>query len=665
MTRAFLLLGRRFRSRPFAVVGSVVCLGLSFLLAGVLFAFVDGSLLRPLPFDPHDRLLVVDYTRQGLVLPDLAYAPHRLADRLALRDRLAASPLISGAVQAGGSVYFDRDQAAAEGLIVTGVDAAFFPLLNLVPEVGRVFEASDALSPSVQDRESAVPLPVLISSDLARRSGRSQLLGRTELAGRIVDVVGVLPPRTKFPGETNVWAPVPADRERVARYVRLQDGESAGNLAAQFPDLQFTLLRDSIRGTPDYAISCLLAATLALVLLAWVQVTSMVGVDAGKDEREAVTKVFLGAGWRQVATPWILEHAVIALAAVCLATPFVWPVAAVLEAFLPAQWADGQYLAPDGRTVVFLMVLSSTGVLLSSLGAGRRARRVAGMPSGGGMHDGVQQRRATARILGIQFGVTAFLLYLLGLAASSYISLTRTDVGFDMNRTVVFSPPPWAGLESDMVRLREAFERHNERLRRSVHTLNTMPEVIRAAVLQAAPFDVGLDQQRLSIDQFDGRSLRDVSARINHVGAGFVEAIGATVVVGQDLDTPAAPGRDIALVNESLARILSPGTGGHSANLVPSVLGRELRTGPLRAEIVGVIRDFVGADMTRSADPQVFFLNRDDAGIAVAVRLREPTTASGARVRERLESASCPGWSECGPFALRVWAWQGESGWLS
>jgi hypothetical protein len=258
----------------------------------------------------------------------------------------------------------------------------------------------------------------------------------------------------------------------------------------------------------------------------------------------------------------------------------------------------------------------------------------------------------------LQFAATGFLLYLLGVVGVSYLRLTRLELGFDIERTLVFRPPPWAGVERDVARLRSAFDLHNTRVRSSVHSLGAMPEVISAAVVQGAPFGVGLSSERVTIDRFDGRVLSDVTAGINHVGRGFVSAIGAKLLAGHGLDVPTSSGAAVALVNEALAEQLSSGLVGGSPPLAFPVLGRELRTGPLRATVVGVIGNIIGSDLMNEADPQVFFLNTDDAGQSVVMRLRTASQTEWASVKRRLEDI----WGGLDAHRLRSFEPERQSG---
>ena len=208
---------RNVLRRPALSASIVVAIALAVAVTSALFSVLDGLLFRPLPFHEPDSLITMDYRWVGGEPPlDLLYGPKSAERREILRARVEASPLVAAASQAGFAGFFATGDARDLGLEVPGIDSRFFRLLGLPRVLGVDFSLEDERSASTLSQASDAPLPIIIGHVLWTRlyGADSAVLGVKELAGRRVRIVGVMGPGVKFPGETNVWAPVPVTRDR-------------------------------------------------------------------------------------------------------------------------------------------------------------------------------------------------------------------------------------------------------------------------------------------------------------------------------------------------------------------------------------------------------------------------------------------------------------------
>lgn len=130
----------------------------------------------------------------------------------------------------------------------TGSAAVVMALALAVAITSALFSVLDGLLfrqlPFRDPDQSRDPLPIIISHDLWKLlfKGDPGILGVRELAGRPVRIIGVMGHEVKFPGETNVWAPVSSTRGRPPTYVRLARDATIVQLAGVFPELRFTSL---------------------------------------------------------------------------------------------------------------------------------------------------------------------------------------------------------------------------------------------------------------------------------------------------------------------------------------------------------------------------------------------------------------------------------------
>jgi len=242
--------------------------------------------------------------------------------------------------------------------------------------------------------------------------------------------------------------------------------------------------------------------------------------------------------------------------------------------------------------------------------------------------------------------LTAFLLYVSGLAVHSYVRATAFDYGFDVEHVLVFTPPPWATLNTTPKQSFVDFAERNRKVEASVEILQGLSDVAGVATFHSAPLGVGMRQDLVQVSSFDGLPRFDVQARVNYVGPDFVRAFGATIVTGRSFDDPQQKGRDdVAVVNETLAKQLRPAIELPGKELSLSVVGREIIAGPLRARIIGVIKDLVDTKPGVSPAPQFFLPNRSTGGYAIAIRAKAPTGVALPMIRSALR----PVWGELSP----------------
>src|SRR5215213_1555012 len=103
---------RIFRREPALAAAAVLTLTLGIGANTALFALVEAVLLRPLPFQQADRLVVLRHqdTRTGLTKPDIA-----IGDFVDLRSRLRSLEVLSGFGGLQSTYFSDREPLRVEG----------------------------------------------------------------------------------------------------------------------------------------------------------------------------------------------------------------------------------------------------------------------------------------------------------------------------------------------------------------------------------------------------------------------------------------------------------------------------------------------------------------------------------------------------------------------
>ena len=245
-----------------------IALALGIGVNATVFTFVNAVLIRGLPFNDPDRIIVVG-TRD-------ARGRDRGASYQDFEDWRAATRTFSGlAAYSGQTMNISDEGRAPERFQGPYISANAFTLIGQQPLLGRDFLPED-------DRPGAAAVVILGNGVWKNRYGSDpSVLGRTIKVNEIpATVIGVMPEGFKFPTDADLWMPLCADAaadraearrpQQLDTFGRLADGVTmaqaqaelntiAGKLAHDYPDTNkdITAARDDVQRTrqrrPDQA----------------------------------------------------------------------------------------------------------------------------------------------------------------------------------------------------------------------------------------------------------------------------------------------------------------------------------------------------------------------------------------------------------------------------
>ena len=187
---------RLARTKVFTGV-AVITLALGFSGVTIMFALMQGVLLRPLPVHEQHRVVVAwkelpssgftHYPFGDVEIEEVA-AESRLFDHVAGVSRNGVGRRV---VTVDGASIYVRDA------LVTG---GFFDVLGVTPVLGRTIVPED-------DREGAEPVVMISHGFWQRRYGSVlDVIGRrVTLAAKPLTIVGVLPPGFDYPVGAEMW----------------------------------------------------------------------------------------------------------------------------------------------------------------------------------------------------------------------------------------------------------------------------------------------------------------------------------------------------------------------------------------------------------------------------------------------------------------------------
>lgn len=319
-----------FRNPSFSLaVLFILVLGIGATTA--VFTVVDGVLFRPGPYRDPDRIVAYGITAPIEPVREFQFG----FDYLYWRGKIPAFEAVTAMYP--GSQPCDLTEPNPARLECVRVEFTYLPLFGVQPLLGRNFTHNE-------DRFRA-PLVALVSYSFwqSRYAGQSSVLGRSlSLDNSPVNIIGVLPRDFVMPtlGRFDVMLPLqlneaaqvfPNNGALLRTFARLRPGWTpAQAVAALDPMLQRDIagapipyskeihigvrtLRDWQSGDRRRASWVLLLAVLAVLLLACMNISSLLLARSTSRQREFAMRRSLGAGRLRLARHAITESVVLGL----------------------------------------------------------------------------------------------------------------------------------------------------------------------------------------------------------------------------------------------------------------------------------------------------------------------------------------------------------------
>jgi len=601
---------RALRRQPIPVLAVIVTVGLAVAVNTALFSVFDGLIFRPLPYRNADRLVHVE-------IPFEVWRALPAEERDRAEAALVGTPLLAERFEMRGAVLLEEGAADVEAWNIrpAGIEPAGLALLGATPLVGRLLTEND-----IEIGRSG-PRPVLIRESL----WRSRFGADPALIGQVVDIpgvilkkqlrlVGVLPDHFRLPDGANLWVAQRRVSERLANFALLAPGATGAQLEAAVPHVAVKPLRDYVRPDGAFALAVLLAATGLLLLVAWVQVASLLFARAAARSAELGVRLALGASRRRLMRQFAAESLLVAVAALALAWVFTPAMTTAIVALLPEAVTRGQVLTPDARTFAFSMAMSIAGVLLLSLMPIDVVRRASPLLLMRGGETGQVKRSAAplrTSLLVAQLAVTTVLVYMAGLATHSFSAIGALDLGFDPEDVVAIQLPPVTVVGSSTAEMRAHLDRQRQQWQETFIALGALPG-ISAAAGGHLPFYAstlaGGGRTAVTV-----RGLPDpVPARQAYLTPDYVRVMRLTVTEGRMPAEDELGGEAQAIVNATLARVLEQ-TG-------PAV-GQRVDVNSRTFRVAAVVADFVSRRPDQPVEPVIAPLQRSPQGGVILARL--------------------------------------------
>jgi len=578
---------RQFSRTPLFALTVVATIALGIGPGAAVFSVVDAVLLRPLPYPEPDRLVRVWGFDTAGGRRFLELTPAELE---ALRHDAGSLAAVAGYSAAS------RDLADADGratrVTLARLSAGFLSLLGSTFEIGRDFS----------DEEVAGQQPVVILTHRfwsGRYGGRPDVLGRKVfLRGEAHEIVGVLAANQELPQGADLLRPIreveveDGDREllvlgrlrpglgieqasaeaaTVVGHVADRQAESRGYRAWVQP-LQSMLVKD-VRAV----LLTLFGAVGLVVLMACVNVASLLLARATARRREMAMRRAIGGGRRRLAALCLTESLTLAVAGGALGILLGHVLLRTILALVPAEAPRFSQVALDARTTaVMAVVVVLCGLLFGVAPAWMESRQDLRSASARG---GSRRIRVRGALVVAQVVLSMVMVAGATQVATSFRHHLDLDRGFrNLDMLEVRVAAPGAGATPSLVDL-------YERVRGRLASVAEVRRVEMASL--GAMADKSL---RLSVAVEGSQSERSpVEVNVGVVSPGYASAVGMPLLAGRYLsaDEDRAGAAPVALVNRAFVAALLPGE---------RALGRRIQTPAISGEaalrrIVGVVAD--------------------------------------------------------------------------
>ena len=621
---------RGLRSAPATTIFGFSILAVGIAAATVTFSIVDGILLRPLPYPDAERLVRVELRMDRLQpFSNLSPLPVFLYERIKTQ-----APGFTAVVAERGGGFALRTSGDPEPVAGVLTTASLFEVLKVQPALGQPFTSANEVEGS-----DAV---ALIGDDLWRRrfGADPAVVGRRlELTSHTVTVLGVMPPGFAYPIDgdrrTEIWMPfvAPADERsgaQLSRYLsvtgRLAPETSVKTVEAQVDAILGSIvptgpsridgavavvrsLQDVLFGSVRNWMLLALGAVALVMLIACANVANLLLGRATERTREIALRSSMGASRRLLMTSLLAESVLLSVAAATIGILAAsWGLDAA-RALLPAGIARASTVAVDFRVLVAAVSAAIvTGILAGVVPAWQATSRdvVTLLKDQSAATTGRARWRATFLVAQVAF--VGMLLVTTALVVTSFVRVTRWDLGFDRRHLVTTFA---SGLNAPVMNVLRA--------------LQDTPGVVAAGAFlsgsaplaRAGGFGGGASGTR--IERLDGPAGRkSADALFLGTSPGYFAAAGIRILRGRDFTAEDLGKTDRLILDADVARSLFP-------DIDP--VGAVVRWADADATVIGVVAVVQDYGPDRDPNPAIYLPARPNAsGYGFLVRTRSDPT---------------------------------------
>jgi putative ABC transport system permease protein len=639
---------RNLVKTPGFFVAAVLALGLGIGATTAIFSLVDGVVLRPLPYTDPERLVSLWEANRDRGLSHEPISPVNFVDYRAL------SQVFEDAA-AWWRPEITLQGADREPLRVNTVEASgnLFAVMGVAPALGAGFPPA-----TFSSRERIAVI--------SHRLWQSRFDADPKIVGKMVRlndddhvIAGVMPAGFNYPGETDVWQRLVWDLARHSRgahfmeaVARLRPGVTlaqaqreldalSGRLGGEFAGTnrgwvaRAIALHEEVVGYYRPGLYVLLGAVALLLLIACINVASLLLARSASRSREVAIRAAVGATRPRLVRQLLSENLILAALGGLTGLAVAFGATRLIIASTPMDIPRLAQVGLDLRVLGFAAMLALGTVMLFGLLPALFTARVDlqhVLKDGGRGQGGSQgRRRAHSTLVAAEVALAVTLLIGAAMLLRAVSTIAAEDPGFDPAGVLT------AGVQLNGAAYRAwpAVEQFHFTL---VESLRQQPGVVAAGAANFLPLAPGW---RIGFSVQGAPPPRpgdEPTAQYHSVTDGYFEALGVPLLRGRLFDAhDTASSRGVVVVNEAFVRRYLP----NEDPVGKTILSLATQIGPLGASlmkdrahvVIGVVQDVKNMSLQTPAEPAIYHSMRqfpfrhvylvvrgtDDARVAEAI----------------------------------------------
>jgi putative ABC transport system permease protein len=605
-----------------------------------IFSVVNAVLLRALPFEQPERLVMVWGSQPRLGFSKNLISP---ATYFEWKEQNRSFSEMGAYTEAFWNLTGEKDPERIKCLIAT---PSLLSMLGAKMIAGRNFTLDET-----QPGHNRV---AIIGSNFFKRrfSSQSETLGQTiTLNGQNYTIVGILPSDFTLPGgqaELIIpFAPAPEQtNNRRARYLtvlaRLSEGKTleqareemkklAAQQESQYPDLQagqsvnVESFYKELVGQIEPALLVLFGAVGFLLLIACANVATILLTRASARKKEIAIRAALGATRLRIVRQLLTESILLSSMGGALGLLLgMWGID-LLVALIPDSIPRIDAVKLDTSVLLFTMLTSLFTGLLFGLFPALKASRVdlyeALKDAGKSTSSSSSNSRTGNALVVFEVAVSLVLLIGAGLMVKSFLLLQRVDPGFNPENGIAidFSLP---GRYRDEIQ-RKAF------FRQVIESAEKLPGVEAVGITSHLPLSDENGSRSFSIKESTVSDQEEkLQAEFRRITPDYFNALGVQILRGREFalqDNAESPG--VVIINQTLASQFFPNQEPIGKHLIIDDGSPRLR------EIIGIVKDVKHFSLEVEPKPELYvpFYDLSWPNMTMVVRTAsDPTSIIGA-----------------------------------
>jgi len=630
--------GRTLRKSPVFALTAALTIALGVGASTAIFSVTNAVLLRPLPYQKPDQLVIIPSDMRNRGVKDFPFSNANFID---LREAT------KGEFQGLAGVFtfpitLTGEDGVPEKAHLGVVTMNYFQLVGARIVLGRDFIDDDGRpqppppAPGTQATPTPrLPVMAIISYEyFQRRFGSNPAaIGQSLNKGKPFSpqIVGVLerhfqiyfPPSADLEAAPDIWIANrlgydAAQRNGVSMRViaRLRPGITIGRAQAAVDQVAADARKNfTIENTAGYAIRvepmrqhlvsevrpailALMGAVIFLLLIACANVANLLLVRASLRQHELAIRSAIGAGWwdlaRQILSEALLLAAMGAIGGLAIAWLGIHELLAIAPAYLPRL----DSIRIDSTVLIFTIISSLAAAAIFGLAPAWRAASpdVMIVLRGSSRNEGLASGGLSRKIVvGVEVALAYVLLIGSGLMVRSFLELQRIDPGFDPKGLLTFQ------VQSD--RFLPTPQERAVAIRQLEDRLRAIPGV--QSVTAASPFPLtgGFSPIRWGTEEAlaDASKYKAVDPLI--VLPGYFETMHTALIEGRTFnEDDNQPGRTDVVVDKILADRAYPNQSAVGKRILIRIQTPE----PVWVNITGVVAHERGVSLSEPGREQVF-----------------------------------------------------------